>query len=92
MLSINGSWNFLDIKKTSSTFVISASTVFFLLLIKLKYSLKQKKKLKIPVKLENLLHVHPEKYRSRSTKTTRSSTPVDLEGFQKTRSRSADYL
>lgn len=40
-------------------------------------------------RLETLLNVHPEKYRSRSTRPTRSTTPVDVRGG---RSRSVDCL
>uniref|UniRef100_A0A915AVW6 BTB domain-containing protein n=1 Tax=Parascaris univalens TaxID=6257 RepID=A0A915AVW6_PARUN len=40
-------------------------------------------------RLETLLNVHPEKYRSRSNRPTRSTTPVRLE---QSRSRSVDYL
>ncbi|KHN86077.1 hypothetical protein Tcan_17832 [Toxocara canis] len=40
-------------------------------------------------RLETLLNVHPEKYRSRSNRPTRSTTPVQL---QQNRSRSVDYL
>ncbi|VDN40963.1 unnamed protein product [Gongylonema pulchrum] len=43
-------------------------------------------------RLEHLLNVHPEKYRSRSSRPTRSSTPVDLRSIDHHRSRSVDYL
>lgn len=42
--------------------------------------------------IEHLLNVHPEKYRSRSGRSTRNSTPIDLRSIDCHRSRSVDYL
>lgn len=42
--------------------------------------------------IEHLLNVHPEKYRSRSGRSTRTSTPTDLRAIDYQRSRSVDYL
>uniref|UniRef100_A0A1I7VQX0 Ovule protein n=1 Tax=Loa loa TaxID=7209 RepID=A0A1I7VQX0_LOALO len=42
--------------------------------------------------IEHLLNVHPEKYRSRSGRQTRTSTPIDLSEIDSHRSRSVDFL
>uniref|UniRef100_A0AAF5RVY7 BTB domain-containing protein n=4 Tax=Wuchereria bancrofti TaxID=6293 RepID=A0AAF5RVY7_WUCBA len=42
--------------------------------------------------IEHLLNVHPEKYRSRSGRSTRTSTPVNLRDINCHRSRSVDFL
>ncbi|VIO93509.1 potassium channel protein, putative [Brugia malayi] len=42
--------------------------------------------------IEHLLNVHPEKYRSRSGRSTRTSTPINLHDIDCHRSRSVDFL
>ncbi|VDN08188.1 unnamed protein product, partial [Thelazia callipaeda] len=43
-------------------------------------------------RLEHLLNVHPEKYRSRSSRSIRTMTPIDLSSMDHYRSRSVDFL